>query len=286
MPSIAVVIPVYNGALTIAKSIKSLENQTFKDWVAIIVNDGSTDNTKEIIEALDNKKHIKIHLEKNRGRGFARQTALNKIRELKIPYMCMLDADDWYFNDKLEYQFTFMEKNKDTTLLSNSILVEDDAKISLIKPFDKIQCFTYHNYNNFIQLPHASSIIRVNDIEGINYNVDLKYSEDKDFLRRILLSKKYCFDPKIAYCYNKEFSFSFLKYKKSLLCDNQSFLNLPVSWFSKLKFLSKNYFKILVVKILIVLNKVDVYFSKVNDKISSDELQLYNIQKQLMPHEN
>lgn len=286
MPSIAVVIPVYNGAFTIAKSIKSLENQTFKDWVAIIVNDGSTDNTQEIIDDLDNEKYIKIHLKENKGRGFARQMALDKIRELKIPYICMLDADDWYFNDKLEHQFSFMENNPLVTLLSNTILVEDEKQISLIKPFNKNQFFTYNKYNNFIQLPHASSIIRMKDIEGINYDVNLRYTEDKDFFRRILLSKKYCFDTKISYCYNKEFSFSFLKYKKSLLADNQSFLKLQVNWISKFRFLSANYFKILVVKILIILHKEHIYFSKVNNKISNSDLKLYQNQKELMNNEN
>lgn len=285
MPTIAVVIPVYNGEATLLKSVFSLEKQTYKDWIAIVVNDGSTDNTKTIINNLDHKKYIKIHLETNKGRGFARQTALNKIRELKIPYMCMLDADDWYFNDKLEHQYSFMQNNPDVTLMSNTILVEDIKKISLIKPFNTNQYFAYNNYNKFIQLPHASSIIRVSDIQGINYDFDLQYTEDKDFLRRILLLKKYYFDTKVVYCYNKEFSFSFLKYKKSLLCDNQSFLKLPVSWISKFRFLSINYFKILGVKILIMLNRVDVYFSKVNDEISESDLILFHNQKQLMNNE-
>ena len=108
MSSIAVVIPVYNGEISLLKSLQTLENQTYKDWIAIIVNDGSTDNTKKIIDILDNEKYIKIHLENNKGRGFARQQALEKIRALDIKYMCMLDADDWYYSDKLEIQFNFM----------------------------------------------------------------------------------------------------------------------------------------------------------------------------------
>ena len=49
MKKIGVVIPVYNAEKSIEKSINSLLNQTFKDWLAIIINDGSTDNTVEII---------------------------------------------------------------------------------------------------------------------------------------------------------------------------------------------------------------------------------------------
>ncbi|MDK2773210.1 MAG: glycosyltransferase family 2 protein, partial [Flavobacterium sp.] len=123
MPSIAVVIPVFNGELSLLNSIKSLENQTFKEWIAIIVNDGSTDNSKDIIDGLDDEKFIKIHLENNAGRGFARQQALEKIRALEIKYMCMLDADDWYYYDKLEIQFNFMEKNPDVTLMATSMAV-------------------------------------------------------------------------------------------------------------------------------------------------------------------
>lgn len=286
MPSIAVVIPVFNGEATLLKSIQSLENQIFKDWLAIIVNDGSTDRTKEILDSLSKDKYVIIHLDSNQGRGNARQIALDKIKKLEIPYMCMLDADDWYFNDKLEYQFSFMESNKNVTLMSNSILVEDIKRTSLIKPFNKNQYFLYRNYNDFIQLPHASSIIRINDIKGINYDKELRYSEDKDFLRRILFSKTYYFDTKITYCYNKEYSFSFVKYKKSLLCDNKSFAKLPIGLVSKIKFSCKNYFKIAIVKVLILLGKVDFYFSKINNEISRDELFLYKSQKQLLNDKN
>lgn len=288
MPSIAVVIPVYNGALTIAKSIKSLENQTFKDWVTIIVNDGSTDNTKEIIEALDNKKYIKIHLERNRGRGFARQTALNKIRELKIPYMCMLDADDWYFPNKLEVQFHYMEKNPDITLMSTSMAVIDkDMNIYKVnKIYQNWEVFNCTDYTNFIKLPHAPSIIRIKDIESINYNTNYRFSEDLDFLRRILFGKKYAFCPDVLYCYNRDNSFSFKKYYKSTQVDLDSYNNLPVSSFQKIKFKLFSWIKCCIVFILSIFGFEKVYLRRVGVKPSDTEIVSYlNLKKSILEGE-
>lgn len=288
MPRIAVVIPVFNGELSLLNSIQSLENQTFKDWIAIVVNDGSTDNTKEIINNLDNEKFIKIHLEKNRGRGFARQQALEKIRVLGIKYMCMLDADDWYYSDKLEIQFNFMEKNPDVTLMATSMaVINKDMNIyNVNKPYQEWKLFNCTDYSHFIQLPHAPSIIRVKDIKNINYNINYKFSEDLDFLRRILYKKKYAFCPKVLYCYNRDNSFSYRKYWNSINVDIDSYNNLPISFFKKNKFKLFSWFKCGVVFILSTFGIEKVYLKRAGEKPSTNEIASFlNLKKSILKSE-
>ncbi len=211
---VAVVIPVYNGESVIENSIHSLKLQTFNDWVAIIVNDGSTDKTKFILDNINDERLIIIHLEENRGRGFARQIGLEKIKELEVPYMCMLDADDLYYSNKLEDQFLYMEENPNISLASYSIgLIDNNFKLKgVIETFDLIKSIKVKKWNDYIFIPHASSIIRVQDINDICYDYKMKFSEDQDFIIRFLIGKNYVFIPRILYLYNRENSSSLKKY--------------------------------------------------------------------------
>ena len=112
MKKIGVVIPVYNGEKSIEKAIKSLLCQTYKDWVAIIINDGSTDETVKILNTYKEDDRFRIfHFNQNKGRPYARQKGLEIVKELNLKYMCMLDADDWYYPGKLDCQYQFMENH-------------------------------------------------------------------------------------------------------------------------------------------------------------------------------
>jgi glycosyltransferase involved in cell wall biosynthesis len=286
IPQIAVVIPVYNGANSLKMAIKSLNNQTFQDWVCIIVNDGSTDDTRYLLEKLPENKFVIINLEKNYGRGYARQKGLDQVRVLKIPYMCMLDADDWYYANKLQLQFSFMQENPKCTLMSTSMVIKDINAVGLIRPFEVQKKIFFTDYIDFVQLPHASSIIRVCDIDGVNYNEELVYSEDKDFLRRILIHKEYCFVTQATYCYNRASSFSFEKYKKSLLYDNMAISKLPISFILKAKYVFVNLFKIIYVKILSIFNKLDLYFLRSFKELSQEEKDFFLSQQNVINNEN
>ena len=274
---IAIVIPVYNSFESLKGAIKTLNNQTFLDWIAIVVNDGSTDLMPEFLSKLDIEKFIVIHLQENKGRGFARQTALTKVRELQIPYMCMLDSDDFYFSNKLEFQYNFMEQNKEITLLSSGMALSDKKNnlYSVIRPFEKETTFYFDSFVNFVQLPHASSIIRIKDIEGFNYKTNYRYSEDLDFLRRILFKKKYAFTPEIQYCYKRDNSFSFNKYLKSNIVNIKSFNNLDINLFQKVKYIITSSVKIGVVFILSIFGLQKYYLSKIGKIPTSIECDRY-----------
>lgn len=274
---VAIVIPVYNSFESLKEAIKTLYNQTFLDWIAIVVNDGSTDLMPEFLSKLDTEKFIVIHLHENKGRGFARQTALTKVRELQIPYMCMLDSDDFYFSNKLEFQHNFMEQNKEITLLSSGMALSDKKNnlYSVIRPFEKETTFYFDSFVNFVQLPHASSIIRIKDIEGFNYNTSYRYSEDLDFLRRILFKKKFAFTPEIQYCYKRDNSFSFNKYFRSNIVNIKSFNNLDINLFQKVKYIITSFVKIGVVFILSIFGLQKYYLSKIGKIPTSIEYDRY-----------
>lgn len=99
-PCISIIIPAYNAGKYIEKCIQSIINQDFRDFEIIIVNDGSTDDTKAICEKyvkLDDR--IKLISTENRGAGSARNTGIS---EAKGKYISFIDADDfiakWYYS--------------------------------------------------------------------------------------------------------------------------------------------------------------------------------------------
>lgn len=276
MTKIGVVIPVYNGEKTIEKSIKSLLTQNFDAWLAIIINDGSTDKTEQILKKYisDDRFHI-IHFKENKGRPYARQKGLEIVRELKLRYMCMLDADDWYYPNKLKSQFEILEKNKDLTLISSAIGVTNvnNQLFKIIKPFANFKKFYFSDFRDFVKLPHASSIIRVAHIDrNLKYDENLKLSQDQDFLRRLLINKKYAFDPKIQYIYNREESFSLEKYHRSLVYNFLSFKNLQLGIKANAFYYLKNKIKFIAVWFLSIFNLQRIYLSKVGVNPTNSEL--------------
>lgn len=131
MPRVSIVTPVYNAEKLIDKTIESVLNQTYKDFEMILVDDCSTDSSKEVIKSYsDIDKRIKYHkLDKNSGPAVAR----NKGIELSQgPYICFLDSDDLWLPTKLEEQLAFMEE-KDIAFSFTSYSLIDEAGNDLDK---------------------------------------------------------------------------------------------------------------------------------------------------------
>jgi len=104
---ISVILPVYNGEKYIQKAIESVLNQTFTDFELIVVNDGSTDHTLDIINSFDDAR-ITIINQSNQGPGAARNNALKIARGQYVMY---LDSDDWYHERALEISYNEITKH-------------------------------------------------------------------------------------------------------------------------------------------------------------------------------
>ena len=107
-PGISVIIPTYNRAHLISRSAKSVLAQTYPDFELIIVDDGSGDNTEEIIEALADPRIRYLRHESNRGVSAARNTG---IRAARGDYIAFQDSDDEWLPQKLEKQLGLFEQD-------------------------------------------------------------------------------------------------------------------------------------------------------------------------------
>jgi glycosyltransferase involved in cell wall biosynthesis len=99
-PRVSVIIVTYNYGHFLGEAMQSVLDQTFQDWEVIVVDDGSTDNTREVVEAFGDPRIHYVYQE-NQGNPAARNTAL---RLVKGEYIAFLDADDVWFPEKLQKQ--------------------------------------------------------------------------------------------------------------------------------------------------------------------------------------
>ncbi len=107
---VSIITPTYNSAKFIGETIESVLKQSYENWEMIIIDDCSTDNTKEIIEkyaAIDERIKYYI-LDKNYGAAIARTKAMELASG---KYIAFLDSDDLWYEDKLEKQISFMKRN-------------------------------------------------------------------------------------------------------------------------------------------------------------------------------
>lgn len=155
MAQISVIVPVYNGAKYINKCIEMIINQTFKNFELIIIDDGSTDNTKEMINEYAKKDtRIKLISKKNEGTWAARNRGID---ESIGKYIVFFDCDDWYEDDLLQEMYQSIENNDVDLVISgqtNVTVDENGETIRRVKVLPKEYFFETKNeiLDNYILL--------------------------------------------------------------------------------------------------------------------------------------
>lgn len=187
---VSVIIAVYNGEKYIAEAIESLLSQTYKDIEIIVSDDGSTDRTKDIIKKYKNVRYI---YQDRRGEGAARNLGISIS---KGKYLCFLDADDLYANDKIEKQVEILDNNKEVSVVYNDLKVVDE-KLNYINTLKSEGIYRNRKillaqilYRQVIQGP-ICMMIRRDCAENIKWNEKLIYTVDYDYT--IKLAQKYNF---------------------------------------------------------------------------------------------
>ncbi len=107
-PDVSVIIPTYNRATLLGRAVRSVLNQTYDDFEVIIVDDCSTDNTKNIVKSLEDERITYIRHMKNRGAAAARNTGMTAA---KGEYIAFQDSDDLWLREKLEKQMLAFEES-------------------------------------------------------------------------------------------------------------------------------------------------------------------------------
>lgn len=112
-PKVTVVMPVYNGASYLRTAIESILHQTFEDLELLIINDGSTDESKIIINSYLDQRIRLIDNEGNRGIAYTRNRG---VREAKGKFLAILDCDDIALRERIEIQYKHLMDNPDLAM--------------------------------------------------------------------------------------------------------------------------------------------------------------------------
>lgn len=186
--SISVIVSTYNRADFIKESVESILSQTFPVFEILIVDDGSSDNTKEIVMSIADER-IKYIWQKNQGiPAVTRNIGLKKA---KGKYIAFLDSDDIWLPKKLEKQMKIFERNPNILLVSTNGYIfhtgDKRSKWILNLFFDKKILFQNLLRDNIII---ASSVLMRSDVIQLvgfmDENPQIRASEDYDYWLRIL----------------------------------------------------------------------------------------------------
>jgi glycosyltransferase involved in cell wall biosynthesis len=187
-PKVSVIVPTYNRADWLKKTLSSVERQTFKDFELIVVDDGSVDHTSEVIQSFPDAKYLAM--KKNSGVSNARNIGLNYA---KGQFICFLDSDDLWDEKKLETQLFWMENNEDSKVCyTNEIWIRNGVRVN---PMKKHRKFTGDIFRYCLALcivsPSSVMLRKVLFNEIGNFDESLPACEDYDLWLRIAV--KYSF---------------------------------------------------------------------------------------------
>lgn len=206
--TVSIIVPYYNNSSTLVNALASIANQSFRDWECLVIDDGSDKSPSEIVQALGDKRFRLITLNKNFGRGYARQQGLN---QAKGKYLAMVDADDWIYPNKLEKQVLILEEETEIALVSTAMAILDkDNNLAGVRYYSsngssKITKYNRLPFPQFLNIPHGPCMIRASIAKKYGYDINLRNTEDFDFLLRIILEYPYAVLNEVLYCYT-EFS--------------------------------------------------------------------------------
>ena len=158
---ISIVIPVYNASKYIEETIKSIENQTYQNYEAIFIDDGSSDNSVEIIEK-HKSQNSKIKIIKNSHQGVSKARNIG-IKNAKGRFLTFLDSDDIWLESKLEKQIEFVKENDYAFVYCNFKYLSDDGR-KLSKEIKAGNKTDYNKALKNIRILTATAMIDLNKI--------------------------------------------------------------------------------------------------------------------------
>jgi len=186
-----VIIPTYNRALLLREALQSLRNQTFSDYEAFIIDDGSSDGTEKVFDEFrDNKNWHFVRFPENKGQAFARNYAMMKSDGR---YLTFLDSDDMWFPNRLAEFANLAERNRKAGFIfSNAYIMRNN--IILGKIFNEKKRIPRGKLEPYMAisdkwLPYVTTNVavkrEVSEKVG-RFREDMHFLEDMEFYVRVL----------------------------------------------------------------------------------------------------
>ena len=177
LPAISVVMPVYNDAAYLHQAIDSILNQRFNEFEFIIVNDGSTDHTEEIILSYNDERILYLRNEENKGCSYSRSKGMKAARG---KYIAAMDGDDISSPDRLKLQYEYLETHPEIGFLGGDLVYffkDSWYRHRFFTDPDYIKSFSF--FQNTIG--SATVMMRRSEVEKHQLYYDPEYENGEDF---------------------------------------------------------------------------------------------------------
>lgn len=185
---VSILIPAYNAASFIQRCLTSVLSQTYKNLEVIIVNDGSNDNTLELLESIKTKdKRVSIFSQENHGVAYSRNVLLDKACG---EFLLFIDADDWIEQNMIEHLIGYMDSDIDIVFCSSDKAENNDEKDEIISPVIEVwdqerQLLEFMKHKRMTGMLW-NKLIRKSLTDDVSFNPKTGYGEDAEFLWQIL----------------------------------------------------------------------------------------------------
>lgn len=201
-PIVSVVLPVMNGETTLRVAIDSILAQSFVDFELIVIDDGSTDHTRSIVQMLNDPRIRFVSDGVNKGLA----TRLNEgVQMARGKYIARMDADDVSFPTRLERQVAFLENNPDVDLVgAQAIVFGNDGHVIGKLPFREIHTQLTSRVWSNIPIPHPTWMGRAAWFRANPYRMpEVKRAEDQELLLRCAPFSRYATLPDVLLGYRQ-----------------------------------------------------------------------------------
>jgi len=199
-PLVSVMMAAYNAEKFIAPAIESILHQTYSNWELIILNDGSTDDTKKVIETFSDNRIRYYENKINKGLVFTRNRMISLSNG---KYLAVLDSDDISYSKRLSKEVQFLEKHPEYCLVGSSIeMIDASGNLTgekwLLPARDKLIPSILFFHNN---IAHSTVLMRHDCLPSPAYREGYAPAEDYDlWIRLSQLGKIHNFyKPLVAY---------------------------------------------------------------------------------------
>ena len=185
-PAISVVMPVYNSAKYLPLAIESILDQTYSNFEFIIIDDGSTDASWDIIRRYS-LKDKRIKAKRNPSNQGICRTLNRGLSQAKVGYIARMDSDDWSYPDRLEKQLAFMKSHPKVVICGGNIEVCDsNLKVKNYRNYPTSDKKIREKMLRLNPFAHPAVLFRMDAFHKTNgYNPDLSGVEDYDLYFRI-----------------------------------------------------------------------------------------------------
>lgn len=198
-PRVTIAMPVRNAAATLDAAVRSVLAQSYQNWTLMVVDDGSTDATAEIMSRHPDGR-IRYIAD---GRHLGLAVRLNQIIDgADSDYLARLDADDVAYPERLERQVEFLGRNPDVDLVgSSALLFRGDGSIEGVLDAESLHDDLQARQWRGFRIPHPSWMGRAAWFRNYHYDPSMRRAQDQELLLRAVSASRYACIPEILIGY-------------------------------------------------------------------------------------